>query len=231
MAVPFRLHVLVLDDDSSVREALAAGLSRQYIVHTATTGDEACKILSAHPFAAIILDVFLAREYGLDLVSRFRSITPAPIVVLTGRSTEDLAIQSLRLQVSDYLKKPVRLPDLLQTLARLTAMPVPSDPVRHALEHLEHNSAELPTTQLLAAHVGLSERHLRRAFAEQTGQSPRSYRSEIRLEEAARLLATTRLTVDRIARRIGYKDRTQLTRGFHRRYGVTPKVYRNRLGP
>lgn len=77
-------HVLVVDDDASIREALGAALGHTYAVHAAATGDEACAVLRRHPVAAIILDVVLGREQGLDLVARFRARSPAPILVLTG---------------------------------------------------------------------------------------------------------------------------------------------------
>ncbi len=61
-----RLHVLVVDDDPGVREALEATLAPEYIVHTAATGDEACAILLRHPVSAIILDAILKHEHGLN---------------------------------------------------------------------------------------------------------------------------------------------------------------------
>ena len=47
-------HVLVVDDDASIREALGAALGHAYTVHAAATGDEACAVLRRHPIAAII---------------------------------------------------------------------------------------------------------------------------------------------------------------------------------
>ena len=91
-----RLHVLVVDDDPSLREALEAALASEYIVHTAATGDEACALLSAHPVSAIILDAILKKEYGLDLVERFRALSPAPIALLTGHGSEKLAMGQRR---------------------------------------------------------------------------------------------------------------------------------------
>jgi len=221
-----RLDVLIVDDDPAIREALAAGLARDYSVHAAATGDEACAILAAHPIAVIILDAFLGQEHGLDLVARFRAIAPVPILVLTGYSTEDLAIKALRAQVADYLKKPVELPLLLERVARLTGTAAAPDPVQHALDHLARDPAAHPTMEAIADHVGLSERQLRRKFATQTGMPPAHYAIEVRLERAAHLLATTRLPINRIARRVGYKDRHQFTRVFRRKFGVTPTAYR-----
>jgi len=75
-------------------------------------GAEACALLDAYPIAGIILDVRLGEEHGLDLIPRFRARSPAPILVLTGHSSEDLAIQAVDAQVAKYLKKPLDLHEL-----------------------------------------------------------------------------------------------------------------------
>src|SRR5512139_1148780 len=89
------LHILVVDDDASVREALGAALAPEYIVHAVETGDEACALLSRQPVAAIILDAILGKEHGLDGVPRLRRASHAPILLLTGHSNEDLAIRAV----------------------------------------------------------------------------------------------------------------------------------------
>ena len=73
------LHILVVDDDASVREALRAALADRYCVHAAASGADACAILRAHPVAAIILDAVLREEHGLDMVPKFREMSRAPI--------------------------------------------------------------------------------------------------------------------------------------------------------
>jgi DNA-binding response OmpR family regulator len=102
----------VVDDDASIREALRAALADGYTVHVAASGAEACDMLRAHPVAAIILDAVLRGEHGLDLVERFRKLSPAPIVILTGHGTEELAVRALRVHVAEYLKKPVSVAEL-----------------------------------------------------------------------------------------------------------------------
>ncbi|RPI11181.1 MAG: response regulator, partial [Zetaproteobacteria bacterium] len=104
MGTAFRPHVLVVDDDASVREALSVALNSEYEVHTAATGAEACALLRRHPVAVVILDALLGKEHGLDLVGRFQCLSLAPIVLLTGHGSEALAIRALRAKVQEYLK-------------------------------------------------------------------------------------------------------------------------------
>lgn len=121
MTLAFRPHVLVVDDDRGIHEALTAALGPLYVVHTAASGAEACAILRAQPIAVIILDAILGEEHGLDLVEPFRALSPARILVLTGHSSEDLAIKALRAKVDDYLKKPPSVTAVHAALARLVA--------------------------------------------------------------------------------------------------------------
>ncbi|RPI08193.1 MAG: response regulator [Zetaproteobacteria bacterium] len=78
MVTAFRPHILVVDDDTSVRDALSAALADRYAVHAAATGAEGLACLRAYPVAAVILDAILQGEHGLDLVEPFRTIRAAP---------------------------------------------------------------------------------------------------------------------------------------------------------
>jgi CheY-like chemotaxis protein len=119
MAPPFRPHLLVVDDEACIREALTAALGATYVVHAAASGAEACALLTAHPIACIILDVQLGEEHGLDLIPHFRTRSAAPILVLTGYSCEAVLLRGLREKVEEYLKKPVNLTELQTAVHRL----------------------------------------------------------------------------------------------------------------
>ena len=102
-------HILIVDDDPSVREALVMVLRDRHIVHAVSTGAEALAIPRENPISAIILDEVLVGEHGLDLAPTFRAMTFAPILILTGYSTEELAIRAVHAGVDGYLKKPMKL--------------------------------------------------------------------------------------------------------------------------
>ncbi len=48
-------HILIIDDEPAIREALATALKGTYVVHSASTGKEACALLRRHPVAAIMV--------------------------------------------------------------------------------------------------------------------------------------------------------------------------------
>jgi len=226
-AVP---HILVVDDEPSVREALAAALDGTYVVHSASNGDEACAVLRTHPIAAIILDAILEDEHGLDLVGRFRTLSRAPILILTGHGTEELAVRALRARASDYLNKPVNIRELHATLARLIQSDHSRlDPAAQA-RHLMTEHPERPhTTASLAKDIGLSDRQLRRRFRHVYGKTPRRYLVEARLQRAEELLRTTDLGIEQIAQAVGYQNVAAFDRIFKRAFGVTPSELRDHL--
>lgn len=224
-------HILIVDDDASVREALAAALKGAYVVHEATNGQEACVILRGHPVAVIVLDAVLGPEHGLDLIERFRRLSRAAILILTGYGSEDLAVRALRARVSDYLRKPVNLTELRASLARLIHQDGQSpDPVAHARRHLAEHLERQHTTGSLAKEVGLSERHLRRQFLEAYGTTPRRYLASVRMQRAADLLRRTRLGIEQIAQAVGYPNVATFERVFKHAFGAPPSQLRNHHG-
>ncbi len=227
MAATSRPHLLVVDDDPSIREALATALAGVYLVHVAATSDEACIALQTHPIHAILLDAILGDEDGLALVDRFRTLSDAPILVLTGYSTEELAIRAVQARVSDYLKKPVSVDELEVRLARaLRRAEAQADPVTRARHALEENPERRHAPAVLARAVGLSERHLRRRFRQAHDRSPWRYQTELRLRRAAELLLTTGLDVNQIALELGFRSVRTFNRRFKEFFGATPSEYR-----
>jgi transcriptional regulator GlxA family with amidase domain len=82
------------------------------------------------------------------------------------------------------------------------------------------------TVPALARRAGLSERQFARVFAAEAGTTPAAYVENLRLEAARRLLETSDLTVETIAKTVGMSLPETLYRAFRRRVGTTPDQYR-----
>jgi transcriptional regulator GlxA family with amidase domain len=95
-----------------------------------------------------------------------------------------------------------------------------------ALEHL-HEPLALST---LAGHARMSVRTFTRRFREETGMSPGQWLATQRIERARRLLETTDLAVDRVARESGFGTATALRQQLHSVVGVSPLTYRRAFG-
>lgn len=101
------------------------------------------------------------------------------------------------------------------------------DPVvGRALQLLHENTAHPWTVAELAARVGVSRAALARSFSALVDVPPMTYLTEWRLALAADLLREPDLTLDAVARRVGYSNGFALSTAFKRQYGLSPAQYR-----
>ena len=91
-----------------------------------------------------------------------------------------------------------------------------------------HLDADL-SVETLAERVFLSPRHFSRRFREHFDASPADFVERLRLDEAARRLASSRAGVDRVARSVGFATPDGFRRAFERQFGVPPSRYRARF--
>jgi transcriptional regulator GlxA family with amidase domain len=89
-------------------------------------------------------------------------------------------------------------------------------------DHLEDDLS----VDRLAARAGMSARSFARTFVAETGATPAAYVEELRIEAARRLLETSDLTVETVARTVGFRRPETLYRAFRRQVATTPDRYR-----
>ena len=116
-------RILVVDDDSAVRESLRRALRlEEYDVELAADGVEALELIQdgASEPDAVILDVSMPRLDGLGVCRRLRRDgNPVPILMLTARDEVSDRVAGLDAGADDYVVKPFALEELL---ARLRAL-------------------------------------------------------------------------------------------------------------
>jgi transcriptional regulator GlxA family with amidase domain len=104
-----------------------------------------------------------------------------------------------------------------------------TDPVQAALAAIHANPGGRHGIADLAAHAGLSTRHLQRRFTAEVGCAPAFYVQRVRVEAAQRALTESDEPVDSIARRFGFGTSETLRRAFQRTARVAPSEYRSRF--
>jgi two-component system, OmpR family, response regulator MprA len=114
-------RVLVVDDDTDVREAVETALELEgHRVATASDGLEALKRLGQSEFDAVVLEVLMPNLDGFEVCRRLRAAgNRTPVLILTARDSEEDTIRGLDLGADDYLVKPFALGELL---ARVRAL-------------------------------------------------------------------------------------------------------------
>jgi phosphoserine phosphatase RsbU/P len=117
--------VLVVDDQSDVREALRLLLKRGgYSTETVASPAEAIRSMTAECYDLVILDMNYASDTtsgleGLDLLDRLHAQCPAvPIVAMTGWSTIELAVEAMQHGACDFITKPWDNDHLLAVLEK-----------------------------------------------------------------------------------------------------------------
>ncbi len=115
------MRLLVVDDDPSVREALALVLDLNgFEVTTAIDGREAIRTLSVASPDAVILDVLMPGLDGLEVCRRMRATgNRTPVLMLTARTEVSERVAGLEAGADDYLAKPFAREELI---ARLRAL-------------------------------------------------------------------------------------------------------------
>jgi two-component system phosphate regulon response regulator OmpR len=124
-----KAHILVVDDDTRLRELLKAFLSRNgFRVSTAKHAAEARQQLEALDFDLLVLDVMMPGQTGLDFAAELRHTNDVPILMLTAMGDPKDRIAGLEKGVDDYLPKPFEARELLlriqSVLRRGRAVPV-----------------------------------------------------------------------------------------------------------
>ncbi len=99
--------------------------------------------------------------------------------------------------------------------------------VRRVSKHLQSALPNAPTMKALAAELNMTERTLARRVMTATGKTPLSLLQGIRIHHAQSLLESSRLSVDEIAARVGYRDATALRRLLKRSAHATPSQLRH----
>jgi two-component system response regulator MtrA len=121
-------HVLLVEDDPSIREVASLGLEQAGFRVTATgDGRDALQRFKQGPFDLVVLDVMLPSLDGLEVCREIRRKSQMPIVMLSARSELHDVVVGLELGADDYVTKPFELPELVArikaVLRRSTAGP------------------------------------------------------------------------------------------------------------
>ncbi|MEZ2391128.1 LytR/AlgR family response regulator transcription factor [bacterium RCC_150] len=115
------INVLVADDELPAVEELAFLLGRDErigVVHRASSGAEALRVLGTESVDAVFLDIHMPALSGLD-IARAISRSPRPPAVVFVTADEDCALEAFELAAVDYLLKPVRAERLARSIGRV----------------------------------------------------------------------------------------------------------------
>ncbi|MCA1749836.1 MAG: response regulator [Sphingomonadales bacterium] len=102
-----RPHLLLVEDERAIREALGEFLSRSgYRVSEVSDAAQAREALAGHAIDCVICDIMMPGEDGLSLTRHIRETSEIPVILLTARAEETDRIVGLEMGADDYVVKP-----------------------------------------------------------------------------------------------------------------------------
>jgi two-component system sensor histidine kinase/response regulator len=119
-------HVLIVDDDSALLEALPEALRLRLDpieVDTCDSAVAALERIETQDYDAIVTDIKMPGMDGLALLAQIRERRPStPTLLITGHGEEDLAARALEGGAYDYISKPIDRDQFIESLKRAIGM-------------------------------------------------------------------------------------------------------------
>jgi DNA-binding response OmpR family regulator len=151
-----RRRILLVEDDRTLRQALAFNLEREgYEVRVAVDGEQALASARDPSLDLVVLDVMLPGMSGLEVLRRVRAEgVSTPVIILSAKGDEIDRVVGLKVGADDYVAKPFSRPELL---ARVEAVlrrrrPLPADDETPA-EQIRSGSLVIDPERRIATHA------------------------------------------------------------------------------
>ncbi|MFZ0451875.1 MAG: sigma-54 dependent transcriptional regulator [Desulfatiglandaceae bacterium] len=138
-------HILIVDDEKSMREFLEIMLTQEgYLVTLADSGSAACRILDHEDFDLVITDIRMKDVDGIDVLRKSRSLNPGTkVVLISAFATAETAVEAMKEGAYDYIPKPFKVNEF-------------KDIVQDALEAKEKSVEEVEESrEKHSSHFGL----------------------------------------------------------------------------
>lgn len=238
-----KLRVLLVDDEIMIRE----GFKRLFdweahgceVVGEATDGMEALAQIDALRPDIVIMDINIPIMSGLKVIQLSRIKHPQiAYVIVSGYDDFSYCQQALRLQITDYILKPVNYEEFGTCIdnlkislfeQRVAAEEEPQAQEERTItgitRYLQEHLAEEVSLSVLAEEFHLNPQYISQLFKSEIGVGFLAYLTNIRMEKAKKLLLSTSLSVADIAEQSGYGDYRVFTKVFKKSEGITPSQY------
>ena len=237
-----KLRVLLVDDEIMIRE----GFKRLFdweahdceVVGEAADGMEALAKLDTLDPDIAIMDINIPIMNGLKVIQLSRIKHPnTAFVIVSGYDDFAYCREALRLQITDYILKPVNYEEfgtcidnlkiaLFQRQSSGAGEQREERPIHGITRYLQEHLAEEVSLSVLAEEFHLSAQYISQLFKNEIGVGFLTYLTNIRMERAKQLLLSTSLSIAEVSEQSGYGDYRVFTKVFKKSEGITPSQYR-----
>lgn len=238
-----RPTILVVDDNSDLREFIGTLLQGEYRIIKASDGKEALDKATRELPDLVVSDVMMPVMDGLVLCKALKgqfSTSHIPVILLTAKSLEEQRAEGYDSGADAYISKPFSEKVLLSRIGNLlksrillkehyletgesASRPQENDFLsRFRAKVQEHISDENLSVEQIGAEIGLSRVQLYRKVKALTGYSPVELVRITRLKAAAEMLKTTDKTISEIAYAVGFGTPSYFSKCFKELFGRQP---------
>lgn len=237
-----KLRVLLVDDEIVTRE----GFKKLFdwaahdceVVGEAADGMEALMQIDTLLPDVVIMDINIPVMNGLKVVQMSKMKHPdMAFVIVSGYDDFSYCREALRLQITDYILKPVNYDEFGVSIDNLKISIFENKKIEQTGEegeqtivgivrYMQEHLKEEISLNVLADEFHLSAQYISQLFKNEIGVNFLAYLTNIRMEQAKKLLLSSYDTVAEIAEKSGYADYRVFTKAFKKAEGVTPSQYR-----
>ncbi|HLO28441.1 MAG TPA: response regulator transcription factor [Anaerolineales bacterium] len=142
-------HILVVDDEASLRQTLARILQRAgFEVTTIASGGEALALLAQQLFDLVYLDIRMPDMSGLEVLKTIHAKNPElPVILFTAQPDLSSAVEALRRGATDYLLKPLKPQTIIDRTQTILADKQKERRKRELQRQIDTLQAELNTLE------------------------------------------------------------------------------------
>ncbi|OME85224.1 DNA-binding response regulator [Paenibacillus sp. FSL A5-0031] len=251
------LKLMIVDDEPVIRNGLQFMVTSENTLFTnivvASDGIEAMKLMEQFRPDLMITDIQMPEMDGLELIREAQRMHVKRFVVLSGYDYFEYAQKAIRLQVTDYLLKPIHQKELSLILGRVTLEIMeekqreegfargddntdeddqrsPGDNnmnIRKFKDFLQDHFMRDVSLEEVADHLMLHPNYVCNLLKRETGMTFVSYLRSIRIDKAKALLSKeSDFSMEQIAKGVGYDNPRHFYKVFKQYVGVTPGSYR-----
>jgi diguanylate cyclase (GGDEF)-like protein len=166
-------HILIIDDELSIRNILSDLLSEKYYCTTAGSAEEALLLLQNNDFDLVISDIEMSGMSGIEIIPRILDSAPDTVIIMiSGKQNIESAIEAMHVGAFDYVQKPFDLEHIEIAVGRALNHHLLLVEKRRYENHLEEIIRQR-TAQLnhLAYHDALTDLPNRALFEDRLSQS------------------------------------------------------------
>ena len=243
--------ILIIDDNTEIRNYLIQLFSETHLVYSAVNGEEGLKYTKKYMPDIVISDITMEVMDGLELCKRIKEdehLSHIPVILLTASNNPETHLQGITDGADDYITKPfdddllvARVNTLLKNRRNLRKYFLDSITLREndqkvpaeyqeflkkCIEIVETNIGNRDfTIKTFAAEIGMSHRSLYAKIKIISGETLNSFIRSIRLRRAAMLLLTENINIAQASAEVGFEDQKYFRQQFVKLFGMTPSLY------